>query len=221
MNKKILFLVMILSFACFGCVTEYSNKRNSNQVQNNELMEAIVKYKGEYASLDYERVERDVNKVLNSDIDFIKKVMNDPNNYEPPILFAYAHQVFLSGQYDIAMFWYYTAQIRARSDANKSLDKSVQKGVTELSIKYGQLIGKFALENPSNLENVMHKVLEWDEISERKYNPKWVAILGDEAKFGDKIRFVPENKYQQIDEEVRKGWEKGFKAAIVKIKNNE
>ena len=88
--------------------------------------------------------------------------MDNPNDYEPPVLFAYADQVYKSGHYDTAMFWFYTAQLRARSDANKSLDKSVQEGVTRLSSVYSQTIGVYALEHPNELESTMKKVLEWD-----------------------------------------------------------
>ena len=148
----------------------------------------------------------------------IKDVMNDPNKYVPPVLLAYAEQVFEAGHPEVAMFWYYTAQLRARSDANKSLDKSVQRGVTALSVRFGTNIGTYAEQHLDQLELVMQKVLSWDEQSERNYNPKWVALLGDEAKFSQKVRFVDASKYKQVDEETRRGWKIGFDSAIRQLR---
>ncbi|MGN1392963.1 MAG: hypothetical protein ACI4V7_02765 [Succinivibrionaceae bacterium] len=218
-------LVIVSYLSLMGCVTVDKDGNiietdRSKSSLNSEIYTSLNEYKGEYRDLNFERIENYKKKILGSDIDTIKEVMNDPNNFEPPILFVYAEQVFLAGHRDVGMFWYYTAQLRARSDANKSLDKSVQKAVTELSIQHGQYIGKFAYENPSLLKDVMDKVLEWDKISERKYNPKWVALLGNEAKFSDTIRFVDESKYESINNEVRRGWKQGFDTAIQQIEKS-
>lgn len=184
-----------------------------------EVAGLLDRVKGEYLELNTRETERIVQEITDGNIDTIKKVMNDPNAYEPPVLFAYAAAVFDAGQYDTSMFWYYTAQLRARSDANKSKDESVQKGVTNLSLAYGQLIGRYALAHPDDLERTMRKVIEWDEMTERKYNPKWVAILGNEARISDTIRFCSPDEYGKIDREVRRGWRIGFEAAIKKIRD--
>lgn len=67
----------------------------------------------------------------------------------------------------------------------------------------------------------MNKVLEWDRISQRNYNPKWVAVLGNESKISDTIRFQDPEKYKAIDEEVRRGWKIGFDAALKKIRESK
>ena len=223
--KRLQLLTAVLT-ACIlftGCVTVTSDgkplkKEAPQNTTSKEIAQMLNDVKGEYRELDSEKTNRLVQKISDGDIDVIKSVMNDPNSYEPPVLFAYANQVFQSGHYDTAMFWYYTAQLRARSDANKSKDNTVQNGVTNLSKIYGTSIGQYAIEHPDNLEETKKKVLEWDEISERKYNPKWVAILGNEAKIRDKIRFVTPDQYKIIDNEVRRGWRIGFEAAIKEIK---
>lgn len=228
MNLKRIILSILLSFfviSLSGCVVESTSEGVSERAMkmpiNKELDEMFSVLQGEYADIDKERIDKISKEISNGDIDTIKMVMKDPNSFEPPILFAYSEQVFKSGNFDVAMFWYYTAQLRARSDANKSLDKSVHKGVTGLSVRYGSVIGKYALENKSILKDVMKNVIEWDKISERNYDPKWVALLGDEAKFSSVIRFVSPEKYKTINDEVRKGWEAGFETAMKQLKEKE
>lgn len=228
MNLRRIILSILLSCSVIslsGCVVESTSEGLSERATkmpiNKELGEMFNVLQGEYADIDKERIDKISKEISNGDIDTIKMVMKDPNSFEPPILFAYSEQVFKSGNFDVAMFWYYTAQLRARSDANKSLDKSVHKGVTGLSVRYGSVIGKYALENQTKLKDVMKNVIEWDKISERSYNPKWVALLGDEAKFSSVIRFVSPNKYKTINDEVRKGWEAGFETAMKQLKEKE
>ncbi len=212
-----------------GCVTQtYENGRPVSDEEKNvdrstesakEINKVLNSYKGEYADLEFEKSQKIIELINEGDVDTIKDVMNDPDSYTPPVLMSYAVQVYKSGNFDTAMFWYYTAQLRARSDANKSLDKSVHQGVTELSKMFGEDIGNYAKNHPDELEEAMTKVLDWDATTTRKYNPKWVAILGSEAKFGTKIRFIPESDYPKADQETRRGWKQGFEMAIKKIRD--
>ena len=197
------------------------NSNNESVAVDNELSKVLNSYKGEYAELKSEKTAEIVQEIMNGNISTIKMVLDKPNDFEPPVLFAYSEQVFNAGQKEVGMFWYYTAQLRARSDANKSLDKSVQDAVTKLSQNFGSQIGAYALANLDKLEKVMDKVIEWDKTSERNYNPKWVAILGDDAKFSDKIRFKPEKDYQLINTKVREGWTVGFKNALKQLKEEQ
>lgn len=226
--NKFLAGLAITGLLCTGCVTVTADgrpiKENGNTTTgktSQELSQMLNTAKGEYLELDTQKTNRLVQEVTEGNLDTIKKVMDNPNDYEPPVLFAYAEQVYKSGHFDTAMFWFYTAQIRARSDANKSLDNTVQDGVTRLSSVYGQTIGRYALEHPNELESTMNKVLEWDRISQRNYNPKWVAVLGNESKISDTIRFQDPEKYKAIDEEVRRGWKIGFDAALKKIRESK
>lgn len=222
MKKKVLLgLVLCLGLlnACVTVPKDGKPKEVNPQTENQqELSRALNELKGEYAGIDFEKTEQTIKSVSAGDMNVIKDVMNDPNKYVPPVLLAYAEQVFQAGHPEVAMFWYYTAQLRARSDANKSLDKSVQRGVTALSVRFGTNIGTYAEQHLDQLELVMQKVLSWDEQSERNYNPKWVALLGEEAKFSQKVRFVDASKYKQVDEETRRGWKIGFDSAIRQLR---
>lgn len=222
MKYNILLVCLCLGMLS-GCVQVTKDgkpieEKKSNAPVHLELNKVLVSYKGEYLQLNYVQTERLVNEILSGNIDTIKSVLENPNDYEPPVLMAYADQVFMAGQPEVAMFWYYTAQLRARSDANKSLDSSVQDGVTKLSSTYGKSIGQYALANLDKLQKVMDKVIEWDKTSERNYNPKWVAILGQEALFSNKIRFRSEDEFEKINKAVRDGWIIGFNNTMKQLR---
>ena len=139
-------------------------------------------------------------------------VLKSPNDFTPPVLMALADRIYDMGDYRAAMFWFYTAQLWARSDANKSLDPSVKDGVTGLSMQFGQRIGEYAKSHLAELHEAMALVLEWDGMSKRRYEPRWVAILGNDAKTETHIRFRPESEWKKIDADTRDGFEKGYRA---------
>lgn len=225
MHIKVWITLFALAVCLTACVTVSKDGKPRNVVSPNEtqleLSRALNELKGDYAGIDFEKTENTIKRIDEGDMNVIKDVMNDPNKFVPPVLMAYAEQVFVAGHPDVAMFWYYTAQLRARSDANKSLDKSVHQGVTTLGIRYGTKIGSYAEQHLDQLEMVMQKVLSWDEQSERNYNPKWVVLLGEEAKFSQKIRFVDPKRYKQIDAETRRGWKLGFESALRQLREEE
>ncbi len=224
MNYKVIVSAFLILFLTACVTTTKDGKVISNEKRTspqNELSMALNELRGEYAGINFAETEKIMQSISNGDMDVIKQVMNDPDKYVPPILFAYAEQVYKAGHYEVAMFWYYTAQLRARSDANKSLDKTVQKGVTLLGQRYGTEIGPYALSHLDQLELVMNQVLTWDETANRKYNPKWVVLLGEEAKISGNVRFVDESKYKEIDKEVRRGWKLGFETALRKLKEEQ
>ncbi len=225
-------LMVALLIGCLlsatGCVTVDKNgekitvqEPDKNSQVYKELNSVIGSVKGEYAELDTQRIEDMVSKISSGDKDAIVEVMNHPDSYEPPILMAYAEVVYNAGHPKEAMFWYYTAQLRARSDANKSLDTSTHEGVTQLSERYGAKIGTYALANTDMLESAMKLVMQWDEVSERKYNPKWVAILGSEAKLSSTIRFRDISEYGKINAMTRKNFELGFQNALSQIRKHQ
>lgn len=217
-SASLLFTNACVTVSKDGKPVDTQKNTNAQTQMQKELSEALNEMKGEYAQLDYKRTDVIVKDIFAGDMTTIKSVLENPNNFEPPVLFAYADQVFKAGQPEIAMFWYYTAQLRARSDANKSFDRTVQDGVTNLSSNFGAEIGNYALENLDSLEKTMGKVVEWDASAQRNYNPKWVAILGNEAKIGDKIRFRDPSEYKKVDSATREGWKQGFASALKQLK---
>ena len=117
-----------------------------------------------------------------------------------------------------ALFWFYTAQLRARSDANKSLDPTTQQGVTELSNQFAKDINRYALGHLDELTITVNHVLTWDRQTKRYYDPRWVALHGQEAYTKTTIGFKPQSEWPVIDELTRQGFEKGFQQLLQKIR---
>ena len=173
---------------------------------------------GEFAQLPRYPTERAVNALLSGDNQIFKEVLTDPNAYTPPVLFALAHQLYQQGEITPALFWYYTAQLRARSDANKSLDPTTQQGVTELSGQFARDVNRYALGHLDELATTVQHVLEWDRQTTRYYDPRWVVLHGQDAYNKTTIAFKPREEWRQIDELTRQGFEKGFQQLMKKMR---
>ena len=148
----------------------------------------------------------------------LEAVLTDPNGFEPPVLFALAQQLFDQGEIEPALFWFYTAQLRARSDANKSLDPSVQQGVTKLSEQFGSNISAYALSRPAEMESAMVQALRWDKTAQRRYNPRWVALHGSEVQTSREYAFLPMERWPQIDQLTHREYARGFAKLMVSLR---
>jgi hypothetical protein len=171
-------------------------------------------YRGEFATLGSAQTEIIVASVKSGDSETINTVLSHPNDFTPPVLFALADQVMNMNEPFAAMFWYYTAQLRARSDANKSLDPTVRDGLTRMNGFYGHAIGRYAATHIPELKLAMSKVMEYDTIAERSYDPRWVAVLGRDALTEERIAFAPKEEFEKINEETRKGFYQGYLNAL-------
>ena len=170
-----------------------------------------------YEALNNERNQRAMSGLQSGSNQALEAVLTDPNSYEPPVLFALAQQLYSQGEITPALFWFYTAQLRARSDANKSLDPTVQQGVTQLSSQYGGEISRYGLTHMHELKSVVYHVLEWDAQSRRYYDPRWVALSGADAYTKQEIAFRPQEEWHKIDEETRKGFQQGVEQLLKKF----
>lgn len=219
------FCFLVLAFASSlltGCVVESHSVTVSQPTNQNGEKSNIVngtdkvsgEYTGEFLALGIGQSESLINSIKDGNNDTINTVLQNPNDFIPPVLFALADQLMDIGESRPAMFWYYTAQLRARSDANKSLDPTVSDGLTNLNRYYGVKIGQYAKSHIAELTEIMGKVIEYDRISDRRYNAKWVAVLGEDAYTKSKIAFIDESEYKSIDNNTRIGFYRGFKKAI-------
>lgn len=184
-----------------------------------ENTDALIKPQGEYRLLPLETTQRQVNAILQADQSMLADVQVHPNEVTPPVLFALAYQLYVQAHYHDALFWYYTAQLRARSDANKSLDPSTKQGVTKLSGQFGADISAYAMQHPDQLEQAMIDVLRWDKTAIRRYNPRWVALHGNEVLHQDTYAFMPMERWPEIDRLTRDEFARGFARQILKFRN--
>lgn len=224
--KKTNYLALLLcSFLLTGCVVE-SHKTTVSQPSPdenyskakrvNETDQVTGSYRGEFLALGIGQSESLINSIKDANNETINSVLSHPNDFIPPVLFALADQLFEMSEPRAAMFWYYTAQLRARSDANKSLDPTVSEGLLNLNRYYGHKIGHYAKAHLEELNEIMARVIEYDRISKRLYEPKWVAVLGADAYTKEKIAFVEQDAYATIDKSTREGFYRGYLNTIHK-----
>ncbi len=173
---------------------------------------------GEYRLLPLETTRRQVDELLQGKPETVIAVQAKPNEVTPPVLFALAYQLYQQQHYHDAMFWFYTAQLRARSDANKSLDQSVQQGVTKLSEQFGSGISAYALSHPAEMESAMVQALRWDKTAQRRYNPRWVALHGSEVQTSREYAFLPMERWPQIDQLTHREYARGFAKLMVSLR---
>ncbi len=215
---KQFFIIGLLSvFFLNGCVVEQRTERITQPTMDRSKVSSdssIGNYRGEFASLGSAQTDIIVGSIKNGDKDTINTVLMHPNDFTPPVLFALADQLMNINEPFAAMFWYYTAQLRARSDANKSLDPTVQPSLTKLNSFYGHAVGKYASTHIPELKQAMSKVLEYDSIAVRSYDPRWVAVLGSDALTEEHIAFKDKSQFAEIDEQTRKGFYKGYLNAL-------
>ena len=197
-----------------GCITVDPNAERAaekaRQVENDRP-------KGEFATIPSEKTQRAVLDLQNGNYHTLEAVLTDPNGFEPPVLFALAQQLFDQGEIEPALFWFYTAQLRARSDANKSLDPTTQAGITELTRKYCETINRYAHSHPHEVSKAVRMALEWDKQTKRYYNVYWVALYGADSRVKEKVEFRPREQWNQIDEQTRLGFEKGLQQLLDKL----
>ena len=185
--------------------------------QDAEKKPKAPEFQGEFAQLVRQPTEQAVNGLLSGNNQTLEAVLNDPNVYTPPVLFALAHQLYQQGEITPALFWFYTAQLRARSDANKSLDATTQAGVTQLTEQFGKNINQYAFSHPNEMATAVQRALEWDKQTKRYYNVYWVALYGADSRVKEKVEFRPREQWNQIDEQTRLGFEKGLQQLLDKL----
>ena len=185
--------------------------------QDAEKKPKAPEFQGEFAQLVRQPTEQAVNGLLSGNNQTLEAVLTDPNVYTPPVLFALAHQLYQQGEITPALFWFYTAQLRARSDANKSLDPTTQAGITELTRKYCETINRYAHSHPHEVSKAVRMALEWDKQTKRYYNVYWVALYGADSRVKEKVEFRPREQWNQIDEQTRLGFEKGLQQLLDKL----
>ena len=173
--------------------------------------------KGEFATISSEATDRAVYNLQNGDYRAMEEVLTDPNAFAPPVLFALAEQLYDQGEIEPALFWFYTAQLRARSDANKSLDATTQAGVTQLTEQFGKNINQYAFSHPNEMATAVQRALEWDKQTKRFYNVYWVALYGADSRVKEHIEFKPKEQWAQIDADTRDGFAKGLQQLLDRL----
>lgn len=152
-------------------------------------------------------------------------IMKNPNNYNPPVLYALSRMLFDNGQKEEACFWFYTAQLRARYDANLCLDTSAKQGVSALNNEYGPAINEYAFQNIDFLEKTVSKVVDFVKANEENYDHRWLNLTGMNAvlaSMDDKAEKTelskPKNEWAGIKQKTIDDYYNGFTQYLKSIK---
>jgi hypothetical protein len=108
----------------------------------------------------------------------IETIIKNPNDYNPPVLYALSRELFSQGDKDEAAFWFYVAQLRARYDANLCMDNSAKQAVSVLNNEYGPDINKYAFQDIDKLEKTVNKVVDFVRTNIENYDHRWINLHG-------------------------------------------
>lgn len=181
--------------------------------------DVVVEPQGEFAEIVVEPSTGEFKRLLKKDRKAIERVIANPGNYNPPVLYALSYALFETGRKDEAPQWFYLGQLRARSDANKSLDTSAQQGVDVMNQNFGVPINQYAMTDLTTLETTVNRVVELDAKLPRNYDPRWIALHGADAFSEVKVRFEPKSKWSGIDQRSRKTYLAEFHDILPSLKS--
>lgn len=100
------------------------------------------------------------------------EILNNPASLKEPItLFGPVQTLYLHGQKDEAVFWYYAAQLRTRYQLVFEKGDRPQL-LAVMGMTTGQLINNHALQDVARFTQTLDRVLEWDGKTTNPYRDK-------------------------------------------------
>ncbi|WP_107852134.1 hypothetical protein [Oceanimonas marisflavi] len=222
MKKLSPLLLCALLAACAGKSDSGADAKATNATPTaNAQQQGPVTPQGEFAMIDVSRSQQAMDDITGGKADTINTILQSPNDYAPPVLYLMSAIMFDNDYQDQGTFWYYAAQLRARSDANKSGDETTHDAVSQLNQKFGVRIGPHSLSNPERLQAIVNQVLKWDSEQRRNYDPRWIALQGRDVLTETTIDFAPREKWQEIDALTRNQYRQGLEQAINEIRTRQ
>lgn len=214
-----LLLCALLAACSSQTPSEQANKTDSAAAQTSSqggakpAPEKIVP-KGEFADIDVAKSQQAMEAIQQGKGETVNTIMQAPNDYTPEVLYLVSAIMFQNKYQDEAVFWFYTAELRARSDANKSGDKTAHSVVNQLNQFFGANIVPYSLSNPERLKAVIDQVLKSDAEQKRNYDPRWIALLSKDVLTETQIKFYPKEKWPEIDALTRNQFRQAIDQAL-------
>ena len=169
---------------------------------------------GEFATIEIDDQHRMIERLAAREAAAVEQVLAAPERYNPAVLYALSAALFEQDRKRQAAFWFYSGQLKARSDANKALDTSAHQAVSVLNERYGGPINTWTFQDRALLRTVVERVVEADREAARGYDPRWIAVHGLDAFTEDTLRFVDESAWPDIDETTRSDYLENFNRAM-------
>ena len=206
MKKTILLFLLTLGFTTI-C---------SAQIETIE-----VDAKGIFSEIEVDKHNETISLLQSADKEQKKEtieiVLKNPNDFNPPVLYALSQELFQQGDKENAFFWFYVAQLRARYDVNLCMDNSAKQAVSVLNNKYGPEINKSAFQDIDKLEKTVNKVVEFVRTNNENYDHRWINLhglwafqagLSDETESGELSK--PKDEWEAIKKKTVDDYYNGF-----------
>lgn len=167
MKKKILLLSLTI-----GLLTVCNAQTENKEIKvKGVFSEIVVDKHNEAIKTIGEKDEKEKKQIIES-------IIKNPNDYNPPVLYALSRELFKQGDKDEATFWFYVAQLRARYNANLCMDNSAKQAVSVLNKEYGPDINKYAFQDIDKLEKIVNKVVSFVRLNNENYDNRWINLHG-------------------------------------------
>ncbi len=188
-----------------------------------------IEPKGIYKEIDLDR-HNNVIQILNGNDTKLKQqtidsILKNNNLYNPPVLYVLSNELFKQDKKDDAMFWFYTAQLRARYDANLCMDNSAKRAVSVFNAEYGPEINTYAFKDIDKLEKTVLKVIDFVKTNEENYDHRWINLHGMDAVISSteqnaekKELSQPKEKWTEIKMKTLDDYRSGFFEHVKKQK---
>lgn len=112
------------------------------------------------------------------------EIQSDSKKYNPPVLFALAHNLFDNNQKDQAVFWYYVGLLRAMKDAQQEQQLfEKNKHSIDLYVEFlGKPIEKYTLQHFSHTQSIVLEACQFVKENPTTYSSAWIFLDGAEKK---------------------------------------
>lgn len=179
--------------------------RNNRQMCGTVLCLLWVCFSGFCQSLDRNQSEDVFYRLVDEEgenlEDLIKQIQENPDDYEPPVIFALANKLFLLEQKEEAVFWFYLAQVRslyAKHLAKANLQETGQGRINLYLNNFGASIKPYALSQPQLLAGLMDRIKTYLDRHQENYNLLWLYSQEEELSDFAKKHFKPKNEWKAI-----------------------
>lgn len=189
-----------------------------------------VETKGIFSEIEVEKHNEIISLLQSEEISqkklAIQTVLKNPNDFNPPVLYALSHELFFQDKKGEAAFWFYVAQLRARLDANLCMDNSAKQAVSVLNNIYGPNINQYAFEDIEKLNKTVTSVVEYVRKNNENYDHRWINLHGIwmfQAGLGNEIEIKelskPKDEWKQIKKQTIDDYYSGFIEYSNSLKN--
>ncbi len=195
---------------------------SSNQV--NQIHAQGIERQAKYSHISLEEQNSTIDK-LNSDDKVVqsetaKLILERPNLYIPPVLYDLSNYLYSIDRKREAAIWFYTAQLRARYDANRCNDQTAAQAVAVLNQHYGPQINKYGFADITNLEFIVYEAIDYVSENLEEYDHQWINLHGMGAFVNeDQELSKPESEWELIKSKTVADYLEGFKEAMNSMKN--